>query len=108
LGDNERDMDEKIPCKYILAFGAIITMIAIGLGLLISYYVPERYDKIILIGGLILSLFGFLVVIHSGSYQGRQNSKRKYFVGMHAVNRSYIIGLIFILFGYGFQISSCL
>ncbi|MCJ7547723.1 MAG: hypothetical protein MUP30_13050 [Deltaproteobacteria bacterium] len=102
----ETDM-EKIPCKYILAIGAIVTMIAIGLGLLIPHYVPERYDKTILIAGLILSLFGFLVIIHSGSYQGRQDKKRKYFVGMHAVNKSYIIGLIFILFGYGLQISSC-
>jgi hypothetical protein len=99
---------EKIPSKFILTFGAIVTMIAVGLGLLISHYVPERYDKTILIGGLILSLFGFLVVIHSGSSQSRKDSRRIYFVGLHPVNKSYIIGLIFILFGFGFQISSCL
>jgi membrane protease YdiL (CAAX protease family) len=88
----------------ILIIAVVIILIVIT-GWFLSNNLPmESYKNIRQRGGVLLSLFGFLAMLMSGSKKDKKNGKTIWWVSLHHANWLFISGLVCVLLGFLLQI----
>jgi uncharacterized membrane protein YfcA len=95
--------DEK-PFYFKFWFILIVTIFFASIGLYSSKYIPEDWKSIFQTGGIVLSFFGFLLMLFSGATKTTDNDeKTKFFVSLHPVSPMFITGTLCVFFGFFFQ-----
>ena len=90
--------------RPILITAVVIILIAVA-GWFLSNYIPMKsYKNILQHGGVLLSLFGFLAMLISGSKKDKKNGKTIWWVSLHRANWLFISGLVCVLLGFLFQL----
>jgi uncharacterized membrane protein YfcA len=101
----KNDKDKKIWYKPILII-AIIIVITAAAGVLLSTLLPvDSYRNLYQRIGVLLSFFGFLAMLLSGSKRDTKNGKTIWWVALHRVNWLFISGLVGVILGFLFQFS---
>jgi len=100
MGNNNKDETWYCP---MLIIAVVIILIAVA-GWLLSNYLPMKsYKNICQRGGVLLSLFGFLAMLISGSKKDKKNGKTIWWVSLHRANWLFIGGLVGVLLGFLLQ-----
>jgi hypothetical protein len=97
------EKDEK-PFYFKFWFILMVTIFFAGIGLYSSKYIPEGLKSIFQTGGIVLSFFGFLLMLFSGAIKKKgNNGKPIFFVSLHPVSFMFILGTLCVFFGFFFQ-----
>ena len=95
---------EEKPFYFKFWFILIVTIVFAGIGLYTSKYIPENWKSIFQTNGIVLSFFGFLLMLFSGATkQPGNDGKTKFFVSLHPASPMFISGVLCVFFGFLFQ-----
>ena len=87
---------------YIIWCIIAFTIVLAFLGFCIS--IPECWKSYSRAGGVIISSFGFLLMLFSGYLETNERGERRRWINLHKIKNHFWVGLVFVCLGFVSQI----